>query len=149
MTRGEHGPLLQRHPTGKMAHTGIGHEGNGQMGTDAPVGPVEHRPHPQVVFGSAETLFNLPELTVSIEEVLYADAPEIGDNTVQPVPMLGGTDLLLVDLETGIADNPDVAVIAARAEQLLRRRAFAQAPDQLRHRPAPVMGVLAGPFRTP
>lgn len=119
------------------------------MGADAPVGPVKHRPHPQVVLGDPETLLDLPELAVPVEELPHADAPEIGDDAVQAVPALGGMDLLLVDLKAGLADAPDVAVIAAPAEQLLLRPALPEVPDQLRHRAAPVVGVLAGALHAP
>ena len=100
------------------------------------------------MFGYSETTLNLPELTNSIEEFLHTDEPDFCDGTVQSVPKPGGMDLLLFLLKIGFADNSDVELIAALAEQSSCRLASPETPDQLPYRPAPLFGVLACPLCT-
>ncbi len=124
---GRHGDtLLQAYAILPMPHAQQRHEGEGDVSTNALRGPVEHRPHAQVVLGAPEGLLDLSQAPVLIQDGgVPGGVRKVGDDPVPAFPAGIGDDGLGIDLDRGGAGHLQEATVFGVAQQSLRRRHLA------------------------
>ena len=140
-------PLLEPGVPGKMAHAEQRHEGDGDMGPDPALGPVEDRPYLQVMPGVAKGLFHLLECSVMAENIPWRHVGQVGHHAMNAVPagLLAGP--FLVHHQFGLALNPQEPLVSPVAEQLLRIGTSCKPATQLAERPLSLPGILGRPLR--
>ena len=121
-------------PPGQMAHAEQRHEGDGEMGPDPALSPVEDRPYLQVALGAAEGPLDLQEFGTMSGCVTHRHFCQVGHHLVKPVPAGLPGDTGLVRNQFGLALDPQEAVKPADAVQPLRIVAAGQAVAERRGR---------------
>ena len=133
-------------PVTHVLHTAIGHETDGDMGSDAPACPMKDRSDSQIVLVGAKSAFDVPQLTVLVQQFGGAElivAP--GDDGVDAVPARGLCHFLLIDRGLAVRWNVEKPRMSFR-HQAERLCASLQALEQLLQRPLSAVAVFSRPL---